>query len=1063
MALRTKRADGIDLTDPVEQVSLAKWFALSIFLLLLSTVWAIYEEVWGLRPWKDYQAKFKVAARAHYQRKLEEAQKELKELQASDEYQAAVDAAKDASEDFDKQRTERTALENERSAKLAELEKVRKDLGDIRGEYQALVYQWEQAKSAEAKADLKKGIDAREGTVLALVAKMTSLDAEVQSLGNRIFEFGKDKSAAEAKVAEFAARVRRFTGLRDGLDEFKIELRHINVPGMGAKVDRCISCHVGAMASDLEDIGTTIEKIPDLWKHAAKYESLFKTHPGDHLQRHPPGKFGCTSCHAGDGYSAATEWEAHGSHHYEVYPMFKAPKGAKEPFGHMAEAGCNKCHIQEMDLPGAPLLSYGKQLFSEMGCVACHKAKGVAPELDRLDEARKRLASAQKALEETRTGKAQLPKEEEKLDKWEEELDEAQDAAADGAENYQETAVETVFARKKQPLMAAKAAFAAKTESLRKGEVELAETVRVATNEVAELTRNVKLHGPNLMKVRDKLRPSFLKEWLLNPHDFNPETKMPRFWFLDGKDENHKKAYERQVEAVAAYLWQNADAPAPSYRGTPPKDEATLVRGQRLLESSGCLACHVGGEHDGKPIDTRQGIEGTHVKERMYGPSLVRTGEKARYDYLVRWLLDPKALAPQTRMPNMRLDRDQAEAIAAYLVTRQEDEVPASAFDEVPAYLEDKTLAKEGFEVIQRYGCYSCHNIKGTEGMGRIGVELSAHGSKNLHLFDFGLIEKKVAQAKHPGEHHPLLSRYDYISYKAQNPRSFEEGRYYTSPTADEHLRMPSFGLSDEEAHAVATFVVSLVEEPVPSDYVFAADYPRGALPAGRNLVVKHNCAACHVIEGKGGPLRQVVFKDLLKTKYEEDEEFRSGFKLALDLNAAPPDLWTIGSRVRSEWMFHFLKKPETIRPWALARMPQFELSDDEAIKLVEYFQALDRQAYPYASEVSRTLDPAQQAEVLKLMGELQCSKCHVIDGKPASEPQAPNLDLTKARVKRDWIATWVRNAPGILPYTAMPSFEKQIDERQAYLIADYLASLGDRRMANAPGIPAEGSRAGDE
>ena len=41
--------------DPVFSKSLSLPLLIASLLLLLSLVWAIYEEIYGLRPWKSYQ------------------------------------------------------------------------------------------------------------------------------------------------------------------------------------------------------------------------------------------------------------------------------------------------------------------------------------------------------------------------------------------------------------------------------------------------------------------------------------------------------------------------------------------------------------------------------------------------------------------------------------------------------------------------------------------------------------------------------------------------------------------------------------------------------------------------------------------------------------------------------------------------------------------------------------------------------------------------------------------------------------------------------------------------
>lgn len=44
--------------DPVVTSSLGKPLVISSVLLLLSLAWGLYDEVWGTRPWKGYQADF---------------------------------------------------------------------------------------------------------------------------------------------------------------------------------------------------------------------------------------------------------------------------------------------------------------------------------------------------------------------------------------------------------------------------------------------------------------------------------------------------------------------------------------------------------------------------------------------------------------------------------------------------------------------------------------------------------------------------------------------------------------------------------------------------------------------------------------------------------------------------------------------------------------------------------------------------------------------------------------------------------------------------------------------
>lgn len=86
-------------------------------------------------------------------------------------------------------------------------------------------------------------------------------------------------------------------------------------------------------------------------------------------------------------------------------------------------------------------------------------------------------------------------------------------------------------------------------------------------------------------------------------------------------------------------------------------------RGGRLIVERGCLACHVVPQINGPVV---------HV-----GPLLDQIGRQAYVsgvlpntsNNLVRWLRDPPAIHPSTAMPNMGLHQDEAEDIAAFLIT----------------------------------------------------------------------------------------------------------------------------------------------------------------------------------------------------------------------------------------------------------------------------------------------------------------------------------------------------------------------------------------------------------
>ena len=128
--------------------------------------------------------------------------------------------------------------------------------------------------------------------------------------------------------------------------------------------------------------------------------------------------------------------------------------------------------------------------------------------------------------------------------------------------------------------------------------------------------------GPNLKDVRLKLRKEWIPEWLKDPQAFRPGTKMPTFWYLSG-EKNHlvpPATQDDERKAISAYLWQTA------YEGRmPAQQRGDAARGDELFKTTGCMACHSIGEGDQK-------VGGD------FAANLTRLGQKANYEYIVRWV-----------------------------------------------------------------------------------------------------------------------------------------------------------------------------------------------------------------------------------------------------------------------------------------------------------------------------------------------------------------------------------------------------------------------------------------
>lgn len=154
-----------------------------------------------------------------------------------------------------------------------------------------------------------------------------------------------------------------------------------------------------------------------------------------------------------------------------------------------------------------------------------------------------------------------------------------------------------------------------------------------------------------------------------------------------------------------------------------------------------------------------------------------------------------------------------------------------------------------------------------------------------------------------------------------------------------------------------------------------------------------------------------------------------------------PPPLFGEGEKVQSNWLYEFLLDPYPIRPAVFLRMPKFNMSNDEATKLVNYFAAVDNAAYPYEASPLRKdyrlaelqSKYAEGAEgrnrlddAMKIVMDRKnfCAQCHQIaDFDPGGNPRAkgPNLADVYRRLRPEYVRDWIANPKMILPYTGMP------------------------------------------
>lgn len=115
---------------------------------------------------------------------------------------------------------------------------------------------------------------------------------------------------------------------------------------------------------------------------------------------------------------------------------------------------------------------------------------------------------------------------------------------------------------------------------------------------------------------------------------------------------------------------------------------------------------------------------------------------------------------------------------------------------------DDERTMELGRRSINKYGCYSCHNIPGFEGdLPQIGPELTKEGSKPVEQFGFGQ------------QTHVPHSRHAWLTQHLKSPRIWDVG----VPKQFKDLnRMPNFYLNDQEVESMVLVLLGQVADRIP-------------------------------------------------------------------------------------------------------------------------------------------------------------------------------------------------------------------------------------------------------
>lgn len=474
-----------------------------------------------------------------------------------------------------------------------------------------------------------------------------------------------------------------------------------------------------------------------------------------------------------------------------------------------------------------------------------------------------------------------------------------------------------------------------------------------------------------------------------------PDQFYPRFYLHDPAR-----------DAVEAFLFDQSQ-PVELEKPKSVKEadlEAERRKGEVLLRSTGCLACHRVGE-----------LGGTSPSPFAL-PDLSNVGERRTLPWLVTWLAKPERLNADHRMPVFNLTDAERNQLALALwrlngsgakepppgVTEVELKAHWKNWSSFKSQKEEqqqahyKAIVERGRKVVVERRCAACHRFSDDNAV---------------------RIEKPASDLSQPvtdWSKSCLAANSDY----SQNIR-------------------PVFG-EKLNREAIKAFLASRRETKLS---------PLSSFARGHKLLEQKGCLACHSRHGLGGFGKMAAHV----AKFDKD---LNGQAPAL----VPPSLNAVGDKLLDEALSIAVRgERQPIRmPWLKVRMPKFKHSPDELATLTRYLVEHDRipamtrwqsdkvtkdtdKPHPVTVSPPHRVTPSSPADPhTHLAGQAltgvrgwSCIACHKIgDYEPkqvALGARGSDLKMLGKHLRPEFFFRWIASPLRVIPGVEMPQYNRPV------------------------------------
>ena len=649
------------------------------------------------------------------------------------------------------------------------------------------------------------------------------------------------------------------------------------------------------------------------------YRSVLQTHPHRDvlLEKHPIDRFGCTPCHGGQG-QALTAKAAHALTHAEYWlsPVLgldeHTGRTSEETKGYM-ESNCRRCHdgVMKLDygvdpqtdepVDYAPNLTKGLALFEDLGCHGCHAVEGYSA-IEDIAKVGPSLAKVGSKVKDTAWLESWIKKPEAYLpnatmpnffpaDGMSQVVYLKNGGTRTGVVTKTTNGIEiktddgTVYpypddyvlrivdevksiaaylATKSDENLDESSVNYSKSESVIKAGEETVKTVGCLTCHTVDGLGSD--FGPALDSVGAKVTPNYLRQWISDPKAYDPDTSMPSL-----------RLSNREIDNVVAYLMSLQKA-TPNAAGES-IGEVDVSEGETLVRTYGCFGCHeIPGFEDESKVGADLGEFGAKLADELDFGDTVDI-EHSWTGWTIGKVTDPRRYQTRriaSRMPvfhQIKDNEENARALAVLLKSFQPEKYPLSY---IHNRSEKLNRIDAGRRLVKKYNCTGCHEIEGTGG-----------DYRDVIIAHEGLSEMIANQVAPP----PL---------KAEGARVYPDWlfEFLKEPSDIRYglkVRMPTFGLSDDEATTLVEYFSALDDEPFPYETLEVPTPTRAELRVGKQIFDELQCISCHPSQGEVIP--------------EGSDK------------AGRPDLSLAKERLKPDWLIDWMKDPQAFQPGTA--MPQ--------------------------------------------------------------------------------------------------------------------------------------------